>query len=83
MSGAFHKVDATVSARQGVAVTPSDSTVIPVTRALYIGGTGNLNVRMTDGVNVLFTAIPAGFAPLQVDQVLATGTTATNIVALG
>lgn len=83
MAGAYHSSDATVAARDGALVTTSDSTVIPVTRSLYVGTSGNLNVRMAYTQNVvLFTNVPAGVFPVQVDQVLATSTTALNIVAL-
>lgn len=79
---AYRTADATVAAHGAFLVTPSDATIIPVTRALYIGGTGNINVRMADTQTILFTAVPVGIFPIQVDQVLSTSTTATNIVAL-
>ena len=69
-------------AKYGQAVTPSDSTTLTPTRALYVGGTGDVAVVMADGVTLTFTAVPAGILPVQVVKVLATGTTATNIVAL-
>lgn len=82
--GSSHRTaDATVSAHNAVAVTPSDSTILPVTRALYIGTTGNLNVVMSDGsVAVLFSNVPVGIFPIQVKQVYSTSTTASTIVAL-
>jgi len=50
---------------------------------LYIGVTGDVKVKTIAGNDVVFTAVPAGsFMPVQVKQVFATGTTATNIVAL-
>jgi hypothetical protein len=68
--------------RKAVAVTTSDATVIPKTRGVYVGGTGNMVVRM-DGASVTFSGIPAGTTlPIEVDQVLATSTTATLILAL-
>lgn len=82
MSGAYRTANATVSAHGAVAVTPNDSTVFPVCRALYIGGTGNLAVRMADGQTVTFASVAVGIFPIQVDQVLATNTTATSIVAM-
>jgi hypothetical protein len=82
MAGVYRSANATVSAHSAAAVTISDATVIPVTRALYIGGTGNLTVRMAeDGNTVLFSNVPVGIFPIQVDQVL-NATTATDIVAL-
>jgi hypothetical protein len=51
--------------------------------ALYVGVAGDVKVKMSSGKDVIFTAVPAGsFMPVQVKQVFATGTTATNIVAL-
>jgi hypothetical protein len=84
MAGSFRSANATVSAHSALAVTPSDSTVIPITRALYVGGAGNLNVVMADDENtVLFTAVPAGtILPIQVSKVMSTSTTATSIIAL-
>ena len=71
-------------ARYAVVTTPSDATLLQTTKALYVGGAGNVTVKMAgDGVNILFTAIPAGTVlPIAVTQVRATGTTATAIVAL-
>ena len=91
MAGRTLNANGTVSAHDAVAVTKSDATVIPTTRALYVGATGNIAVRMADrsptlggdGTTVIFNSVPAGFVlPIQVDQVLSTGTTASSIVAL-
>lgn len=85
MSGgaAFRSADATVSAYDARAVTPSDSTILPTTRALYIGGSGDVSVVMAYGTTVTFTALLAGsILPVQVKQVRATNTTATNLIAL-
>lgn len=73
---------ATAPAGYGVAVTPSDSVVIPMTRALYVGVGGN--VRVTDiNDNVTYANVPSGsILPIQASKVLATGTTASSIVAL-
>lgn len=69
--------------RGAVAVTTSDATVIPVTRALFIGGAGNVVVRTVKGEQVTLTGVLAGtIYPIAVDKVLATSTTATNIIAL-
>jgi hypothetical protein len=70
-------------AANAVAVTKSDSTVLTTTRALYIGGTGDVAVTMAGGGNVTFSAVPVGtLLPLRVTKVLSTGTTATLILAL-
>ena len=69
-------------AKYGAAVTPSNSVNLAApTRGLYIGGGGNISVEMLNGT-VSFSAVQAGIFPIQVTRVNATGTTATNIVAL-
>ncbi len=68
-----------------VAVTPSDTVPLTTpTRGLYVGTTGNLTVIMNLGTTpVTFSNIPVGlYDKLSVSQVMATGTTASNIVAL-
>lgn len=75
----------TAPALSAVAVTPSDSTDLSSvpTRALWIGGAGNVNVDMADGTTILFSSAGAGsLIPIQVKRVRSTSTTATNIVAL-
>lgn len=70
------------AAYDAVAITPSDATVIPATRAIYIGVTGNLTVRMASGRNATFANVPVGVFPVQADMVLSTGTTATTMIAM-
>ena len=70
------------SAKNAVAVTKSDATIIQTTRALYIGVTGDVVVTMASGATpVTFKAHPVGYLEAQVTQVLA-ATTATDILAL-
>lgn len=75
--------DETVSARGGAAVTKSDSTVFTPTRALWVGGTGDVVVTFIDGTSpITLSAVPAGtLLPIEVTQVL-NATTATLITAL-
>lgn len=65
-------------------VTPSDAGTITPTRGLYVGVTGDVAVRMTNGAaSILFKAVPAGTTlNVSVNRVYATNTTATNLVAL-
>jgi hypothetical protein len=83
MSGAYRSADATVAAKRAVSVTPTDGVLIPTTRSLYIGTSGNLAVRMAeDDQTIVFQSVPAGVFPVQVVEVLFTNTTAQNIIAL-
>lgn len=61
-------------------VTPSDTTVLAPTRAIYVGVAGNLAVTDYQG-NSTYVAAQIGWHPLEVTKVLSTGTTATNIRA--
>lgn len=71
-------------ASDAAAVTPSDSVFFTsMARALYVGGVGNVTLVTALGATVTFTAVPAGTTiPLRCARVNATGTTATNMVAL-
>lgn len=70
---------------QAATITPSDSTDLPVPAvAVYVGGAGNITLDTEGGqTTVLFAAVPAGTTlKLRVKRVRATGTTATNLVAI-
>ena len=63
------------------AVTPSDTAVLSAPSVIYVGGTGNVKVVTAQGTTVTFVGLPAGAViPVQVIQVYATDTTATNLV---
>lgn len=64
------------------AVTPNDNTPLPQISALYVGVSGDLSIVMADGTSAVLKNHPVGYVPGDVRQVKATGTTATNIVAL-
>lgn len=66
------------------AVTPSDSTDLSGARAVYVGTAGDLAVRAKgDDSAVTLPNVPAGaIIPVQIDRVMSTGTTASDIVAL-
>ena len=68
-------------------IVPSDSANTSfTTRAVYVGGGGNLNVELESdaaGANTIFTAVPAGSTlPIRVRKVHSTSTTATAIIGL-
>jgi hypothetical protein len=63
-------------------LTPSD-TVPQSANAIYVGVTGDITcIPAGQTTSVLFKAVPVGFFPVAVSQVMATGTTATNLLAL-
>ncbi|HUF56671.1 MAG TPA: hypothetical protein VMM55_08950 [Thermohalobaculum sp.] len=64
-------------------IVPADGTDLAVTsRALYVGGAGDLRVTMAGGQTVTFANLAPGILPVRVRRVHATGTTASGIVAL-
>lgn len=71
-------------AENAFAVTPNDSTDLThAARALFVGGAGDIKVDTVGGDTVTFTGVTAGsIFPVRVSRVYATGTTATNIVAI-
>jgi hypothetical protein len=68
-----------------VAVPKSDSTVYdPSLKSLWVGGVGDVAVRMKGSQTIVtFTAVAAGTRlPVNVDKVMSTNTSATLIVGL-
>lgn len=68
-----------------VAVTPDDDADLAnVSRALYVGGAGDVEVHMLGSrTAVVFSAVPAGtILPIRVRRVLDGNTTATLILNL-
>ncbi len=67
------------------AVTPSDSTVYPSAVSIYVGTGGDVSVipALPAGASAItVTVADGGFVPFLVRQVNATGTTATDILAV-
>lgn len=85
-------------ARRGIPVTPSDTEDVTnasgdnapcYAAALYVGVAGNLTVvhagdngNALAGTAVLYPNVPVGWFPVQVRRVMATGTSASDIVGL-
>lgn len=65
-------------------VTPHDTESLPkgICRSLFVGTAGVVQVRNLAGDVVAFQSQASQYHPVRVRQVLATGTTATGIVAL-
>lgn len=74
----------TSPAEAGAPITPSDATALPyATRAIYVGGAGNLRLTLVGGDTITLQAVAAGMIyPLRASHVRATGTTATALVGL-
>jgi hypothetical protein len=74
-----------IGAMDAVAITPSDTLDIPngPVRALWIGGAGNVALQSGGGTTVVFVGCGGGTVlPVTASRVMATATTATNIVGL-
>ena len=72
-------------ATNAFAITPNDSTQLTfTTRAVYVGGAGNLVVRLSgDTANVTLVGVAAGtLLPIRAILVASTSTTATSIIGL-
>lgn len=65
----------------GMNVVPDDSEDLPfVTRAIYVGGAGNLALRLQDGTELVLENVAAGsLLPIRAARVLASGTSATGV----
>lgn len=66
------------------AVTAHDSNDLTyVSRAIYVGGAGNVAAAMLDGTVVTFTAVPAGtILPIRCKRINSTNTTASSMVSI-
>jgi len=86
MADPFANVGSSIDspAVDGAAVTPSDTVDLATpTRALYVGGTGDVKVDMVGGSTLTFAAVQAGtLLAIRVRRVYATGTTAGSIVGV-
>lgn len=66
------------------AITTSDTVSLTgITRAVYVGGAGNITAIMSNGDAVLFSAVPVGTVlPIRCTRINATATTATLLIAM-
>jgi len=79
-----YTVGLTAPAVRAEQITPSDGAdLVHATRGLYVGQTGNVRVRTLTGDIVVLANMQGGILyPIRIAQVLATGTTATDLVGL-
>ena len=75
--------EATAPAIRWTAVTPDDAAALdPMPRALFVGVSGTLALEDRTGLIVTWTVAGGQFLPVAPMRIRATGTTATNIIAL-
>jgi hypothetical protein len=75
----------TSPARNHFAITPHNSTDFTAnnTRAIYVGGAGNIVIVTENGDAVTYSNVPAGtIIPIVAKRVNSTNTTATNLVGM-
>ena len=67
-----------------VAVTPNDSVDLPggLPKAIFVGNAGNVVAVNSFGNDVVIVSASSQYHPIRPVRIKATGTTATNIVAL-
>lgn len=70
-------------AAHGFAIVPSDTAdLAEVTRAIYVGGGGNVVAQLLTGAEVTFAAVPSGsILPIRALRIRP-ASTATNLVGL-
>lgn len=65
-------------------ITPDDDSDLDhLPDGLYVGGAGSLTIMGIDKVLATFTVTAGSYHPLRPRRIMATGTSATNIVTLG
>ncbi len=79
-----HTPGLTSPAASSHAIIPSDSNELNhATRIIYVGTGGDIAVKLVSGDTITLRAVQSGaMYPLRVAQVMATGTTASDIVGL-
>lgn len=85
MAGQLRDVDSLSDpAQHALAVVPNDAVdLAQATRGIYVGTSGDLTVTLVgDSASVTFLAVPVGILPVCVKRVWATGTGASNLLAL-
>ena len=73
------------SASKAVVVTPSDTVYFAkgATKGLYVGVSGDVSVRMTDDITIVYKNLASGMIhPISCIRVNLSSTTATSIIAV-
>lgn len=72
-----------MSGGEAVVISAADHTPTSTTRALYVGGTGDVKVTLLSGSVVTFGSVPAGAVlAIRASLIWKVGTSATLMVAL-
>jgi len=81
---AKHYTELNSPAQDAFVISKSDSANLTFsTRAIYVGGGGDVAITTVKGTNVTFANVAGGsILPVRAQKVLSTGTTATLIVGL-
>ena len=81
---ASHAVGMDGPAQGGATISPHPTNLLTdSTRAIYVGGAGDLSCEMVNGDIVTYFGLLAGAVyPFRVQRVFVAGTTATNLVGL-
>lgn len=68
----------------GFSVTPNDGAdLAQTTRAIWVGGAGNIKITTRGGDAITLVGVPAGtMLPIRASRIWSTGTTATSIHGL-
>jgi len=66
----------------GFVISPHDTNPLPkLTRAIYVGGDGDIKLELKGGTTLVYKGLKAGtMLPVRARVVLATGTTASNLL---
>lgn len=77
-------IDSRAAYWRGVAITTTDTvaTKFPTCRAIHVGVAGDVVWEDLEGNQVTLKGCPAGHYPIQTQRIHATGTSATDLVAL-
>ena len=74
--------EATAPARDGRVIVPDDGNDLEyVARSIHVGTAGIVNVVSVEGTTLPFKMTDGGVITMEVSRVLATGTTATDLIA--
>jgi hypothetical protein len=71
------------TALSAIDVVPHDVNEIPRTKRIYVGVAGDVKALLSENtIPVVFKALPVGFHDISAKVIWATGTTATDILAI-